>query len=431
MAGFKRVDVIEVRCWGEQVGAIAADPVAGAYVFQYSPAWIKRHIQLAPLTMSIQPGGPDKWLFPGLSAETYRRLPGMLADALPDKFGNALIDAWMSARGIRPDQITPLDRLVYMGKRGMGALEFRPARSGAGRTSAAPLRIAKMVEQARKVLDGSILDDQAAAESLSHIISVGTSAGGTRAKAVVGWNPATEGLVSGQFDLPDGYEHWLLKFDGVGAGSQLGPDRHVGRTEFAYHLMATAAGINMQPCRLLEENGRAHFMTKRFDRCGNAKVHMQTLCGIGHYDFNLRQTNAYEQLFLTIKGLGLPDAVFTEAFRRMAFNVAARNNDDHTKNFSFILPEGGSWSLSPAYDVTFACTPGHVWHGEHLMSVNGKTSDITREDLLTIADRFSIPGAINALVQVNAAIACWDEFAAQAAIPEQSAEHIKVLLLPV
>lgn len=172
-------------------------------------------------------------------------------------------------------------------------------------------------------------------------------------------------------------------------------------------------------------------MTKRLDRCGNAKVHMQSLCGMGHYDYNLRQTNAYEQLFLTIKDLGLPDADLTEAFRRMAFNVAARNNDDHTKNFSFILPEGGSWSLSPAYDVTFACTPGHVWHGEHLISVNGKTSDITREDLLTIADRFSIPGAMSALTQVNAAIARWDQFAAQAAIPEQSAEHIEGLLLQV
>ena len=425
MAQFKHVDVIEVHIWGQRVGAVAADPSVAAYVFEYDPKWLSKGSDLAPFNMPISSASPS-FVFPTLPKETFMGLPGMLSDALPDRFGNQLIDAWMAQHGYTPEQITTLDRLAYMGKRGLGGLEFRPSRAG-NTSSSAPLQMASLVEVARRAVQGTLGDDETSANALNSIISVGTSAGGARAKAVLGWNQATGDLVSGQFDLPDGFEHWLLKFDGMGLDRALGPSQQYGRIEYAYSEMAGAAGVVMSPCWLLQENGRAHFMTKRFDRVGNQKVHVQSLCAMRHMDYNARQTHAYESLFLTAAELKLGDEAMTQLFRRMAFNVAARNHDDHTKNFAFLLAQGGQWELAPAYDVTFAYDPSNIWLSHHLMSVNGKNDDIDREDLMTVAARFSIPGAKAAIEGVNAAIASWPKYAATAGVHDDEIRRIAEL----
>ncbi len=406
--------VIEVRIWGSLVGALALEPRLGCYAFEYDQAWRRRGIELAPRMM---PTGAREtmFVFPQLG-ESFKRLPGLLADALPDDFGNALIDAWMAAKGISRESITSLDRLAYMGKRGLGALEFRPAK-GALRESAQPLEMKSLVEAARKFLHGDFSGDVHAQAALANMIKVGTSAGGARAKAVVAWNPRTEEIRSGQFDPAEGFEQWLLKFDGVGRDWELGTTADYGRIEYAYYLMATRhAGIAMSPCRLLEENGRAHFMTRRFDRDGRTKHHLQSLCALSHLDYKQRATHAYEQYFMAISELRLGDLALTEAFRRMAFNVMARNCDDHTKNFGFRLKEGGTWELAPAYDVTHAHNPKGEWTSQHLMSVNGNFDAITRDDLMAVADRFSVPGAAAVLDAVKAAVEQWPEVAAEAGV---------------
>lgn len=411
--------VIEVRIWGQRVGAVAPDPQAGCYAFEYDPRWRRQGIELAPLTMPTDAAAPV-FLFPALPEVTFKGLPGLLSDALPDAFGNALIDAWMAQHGVAADAITTLDRLAYMGKRGMGALEFRPAR-GSHNESAEPLQMKSLVEAARKVLQGDLSDDAHAQAALANIIRVGTSAGGARAKAVVAWNSDTGELRSGQFDVAPGFEHWLLKFDGVGKDMELGTGAHYSRIEYAYHHMALAAGIAMEPCRLLLENGRAHFMTRRFDRDGHRKHHIQSLCAMQHMDYNQRATHAYEQLFLVVTRLQLGEEALAEAFRRMAFNVMARNCDDHSKNFAFRLKQGGAWELTPAYDVTHAYNPQGEWTYQHLMSVNGKFDGIGRDDLLAVAQRFGVRRAKAVLAQVRDAVLRWTEFAEAAEIPEAEA----------
>lgn len=414
--------LIEVRIWGHQVGALAGDHNVGAYVFEYAPAWRRMGIELSPLMMPVA-GTQTKFVFPALPEPAFKRLPGMLADALPDDFGNALIDAWMARQGVDARQITALDRLAYMGKRGMGALEFRPA-TGSHRESREPLQMKQLVETARQLIHGDLSNDAHAQAALANIIRVGTSAGGARAKAVVAWNPDTGELRSGQFDVADGFEHWLLKFDGMGKDLELGTGVHYGRIEYAYHRMALAAGIDMQPCRLLEENGRAHFMTRRFDRDGNRKHHVQSLCAMQHLDYKQRGTHAYESLFLTAERLSLDDRARAQLFLRMAFNVMARNCDDHTKNFAFLLREQQPWMLAPAFDVTHAYNPAGEWTYQHLMSVNGKFDRIGRADLVAVGDRFGVPRIPVLLDQVADAVAGWPGFADEAGLP--AAEAAKV-----
>jgi serine/threonine-protein kinase HipA len=355
------------------------------------------------------------FVFTGLPRETYHGLPAMLADALPDAFGNSLINAWMAKRGIPPQSISPLDRLAYMGRRGMGALAFKPAR-GAMAESSTPLKMKGLVEAARRAVAGDLSDDSHAKAALSNIIRVGTSAGGARAKAVVAWNPETDELRSGQFDVAPGFEHWLLKFDGVGKDGDLGEAEGYGRIEYAYHRMAAAAGVVMSPCRLMAENGRAHFMTRRFDRDGNRRIHVQTLCAMQHMDYKQRATHAYESLFMTAKALQLGDVAGIQLFLRMAFNVAARNCGGHSKNFAFMLQEGGRWELAPAYDITHAYNPQSYWVAQHLMSINGKFQGAARQDLMVLASRFNIPAVSMLLEQVNAAVAQWDRFADEAGV---------------
>lgn len=403
--------------WGGRVGAVAPDPRLDCYAFAYDPAWRRKAIEAAPLTMPLA-DRHETFEFPALPKATYLGLPAMLADALPDDFGNALIDAWMATKGIDKSSITVLDRLAYMGQRGMGALEFRPQR-GSHKESAAPIAMKQLVEEARRLVQGNFAVDNEAKAALANIIKVGTSAGGARAKAVIAWNPKTDEVRSGQFDAAPGFEHWLLKFDGIGKDKELGTGEGYGRIEYAYSLMAKAAGISMFPCRLLEENGRAHFMTRRFDRDVTSdgqthKHHVQTLCAMNHLDFRQRGTHAYAQLFLTMAKLNLGDDAVSQGFRRMAFNVMARNCDDHTKNFAFLLKQGGSWELAPAYDITHAYNPKGEWTYQHLMSVNGKFHGITRDDLLEDADRFSVRKPREILAEVRSVLENWAEFSVQA-----------------
>ena len=415
----KDVSTIEVSAWGRKVGVAALDPSLAYYAFEYYPAWKRSGAELAPLHMPLT-DARSTFIFPSLPEATYLRLPALLADALPDDFGNALIDAWMAQKGVAKASVTVLDRLAYMGKRGMGALEFQPAR-GANRESSAPVEMKELVEEARRLIQGTFSVDHEAKAALANIIRVGTSAGGARAKAVIAWNPQTGEVRSGQFDAAPGFEHWLLKFDGVGRDKELGTGEGYGRIEYAYYLMAKAAGIRMSDSRLLEENGRAHFMTKRFDRevvdGKTLKHHVQTLCALDHLDFRQRGTHDYSQLFIAAARLDLDDDAMSQLFRRMTFNVMARNCDDHTKNFSFILRQGSSWDLAPAYDVTHAFNPRGEWTYQHLMSVNKKFDGITRDDLLTVADRFGIRKAEDSISDVRAAIGNWPEFAQKANLP--------------
>ncbi|HEX4976130.1 MAG TPA: type II toxin-antitoxin system HipA family toxin [Pseudomonadales bacterium] len=427
-AAYQRVSRVEVFLWGKQVGAVALDPVYGYYAFAYAPEFIKTGMEPAPLQMPLNNGDP--YLFTDLPVETYKRLPAMLADALPDDFGNALIDRYMAERGLSKSDITALDRLAYMGNRAMGALTFKPSR-GPSRRVATSIELSRLVEQARKAVTGNFdEDDDHTNAALRSIIDVGTSAGGARAKAVIAWNRETRNIRSGQVDAPEGYEHWLLKFDGMGKDHELGASGGYGRIEYAYHLMAKAAGIGMSECYLLEENGRAHFMTKRFDRgANNTRHHLQTLCAFNHIDYKKKGTNAYAQLFECIVKLQLPYAQKEEAFRRMVFNVMARNCDDHSKNFSFLLKQGSNWELSPAYDITFAHNPAGEWTHQHLMAVNGKFKNFDVEDLLAEAERFAIGSAPKVIREVRQAIERWPEFASKAGVPPTQAQQINQQLL--
>lgn len=423
---YKKVERIDVFIWGKFVGAIALDPKLGYYVFAYDKHFGKSGIELSPLHMPLNET-EEPYVFTDLPVASYKRLPAMLADALPDDFGNALIDRYMADKGILPQQITQLDRLAYLGQRAMGALEFKPAH-GPKIHKATALELNSLVMEARKLIRGHIDNDHHASAALRNIIEVGTSAGGARAKAVIAWNPKTKEICSGHVNADNGFEHWILKFDGMGKDRELGSSQDYGRIEYAYYLMARAAGINMSSSYLLEENGRAHFMTKRFDRANNnIKYHMQSLCAINHLDYKKKGTNSYEQLFITMHQLSLGHEVFVEAFRRMVFNVMARNCDDHTKNISFLLREGSAWELAPAYDVTFAHNPQGEWTSQHLMSVNGKFNDFTLNDLFAVADRFGIGEAKSVINEVAFAIKDWPDYAKKAKINQSEMERIQKL----
>jgi serine/threonine-protein kinase HipA len=421
---YQHVRAVEVHLWGRHIGSVALDPAYGYYAFAYTPACAGMGIQPAPLQMPVAPHAP--YLFTDLPEATYKRLPAMLSDALPDDFGNALINRYMAEQGIAARDVTALDRLAYMGTRAMGALTVKPARGPARRKPTA-IELGALVEQARRAVRGIVEDDAHASAALRGIIEVGTSAGGARAKAVIALHPQTGEIRSGQLDAPEGFEHWLLKFDGMGADQELGASQHYGRIEYAYHLMARAAGIRMTDCRLLQENGRAHFMTRRFDREGqSARHHMQTLCAMAHVDYRKQAANAYAQLFDAISQLALPYEDMEQAFRRMVFNVMGRNCDDHSKNFSFLLRQDSrAWQLAPAYDLTFAHNPKGVWTHQHLMAVNGKFKNFELADLRAEAERFGIGSAPRVINEVRAAIRQWPGFARQAGLPQAQTRAIQ------
>jgi serine/threonine-protein kinase HipA len=420
----KKVMVAEVRLWDKMVGAVAWDDRQQAANFQYDEAFIHSGLEVAPVTMPL---GQGIFSFPNLSRETFRGLPGLLADSLPDRFGNALIDVWLQQQGRAATDFTPIERLCYQGSRGMGALEFKPALTREVK-KAIPLEIAKLTALASEILKqrshfkanlhGS--DSQV----LTTIIRVGTSAGGARAKAVVAWNPETHEVRSGQVPAPAGFEPWILKFDGI-HDKELGEPRGFGRIEYAYHRMARAAGIEMTECRLLEEGGRAHFMTRRFDRdqAGN-KIHVQSLCALGHYDFNRPGQYSYEQAFAMIQKLNIGHDALCEMFRRMSFNLIASNKDDHTRNIAFLMDRQGHWKLSPAFDVMWAHNPDGFWTNRHQMSINGKQDDFKRDDVLGVAEQYGIKDGAAILDKVGEAVSRWRSFAKEAGVLGEVAKEI-------
>ncbi len=410
---YRHVDLLRVEAFGRTVGAVGAASARRSYAFQYDPAWVRSGIELSPLLMPLaQARAP--FTFPGLNRETFYDLPPMIADSLPDAFGNGIVDAVLAREGVSHDRVTPLDRLAYVGARGMGALTFTPDHSP--RDLPTTLEMSELVEAARRAVHGDLASPDTRTDALNHLLAVGTSAGGARAKAVIAWNRTTGEMTAGGIQAPRGFEQWLLKFDGVGADRQLGTGADYGRTEYAYSLMARDAGIDMAPTELLEEGGRAHFVTRRFDRPGTdgERLHMQTLCGIGGLDFNAVGVNDYASYFGTMVSLGIDER--EEAFRRVVFNVLASNNDDHTKNLSFLMGADGAWRLAPAYDVTFAYSPTSPWVSRHLMSVEGKFEHITTADLEVLGDRAGVAGYRDIIVRVADAVERFGGFAAAAGL---------------
>ncbi len=419
--------VARINIWDKYVGAVLWDSESGVASFEFDPGYIRNNLDIAPLFMPLSeaPIG-RKFSFPDLPLRTYYGLPGLLADSLPDKFGHQLIDVWLATQGRGPGSMNPVERLGYMGKRGMGALEFHPA-TRIERGTSNSLDVSELVGLAQKAvskkadLKTDFTGDEA--QSLLDIIRVGTSAGGARAKAVIAINKHNT-VRSGQLDVPEGYSHWLIKLDGV-TDEQLGDPKGYGRIEYAYHKMALDCGIIMSECRLLEENGRAHFMTRRFDRIAhNKKLHMQTLCGIGHFDYNNPNAYAYEQAFQIMRSLRLPYSDAEQLYRRMVFNVVSCNNDDHTKNISFLMDETGHWSLSPAYDITYAYNPANIWISQHQLSVNSKRRDITCNDLLAVATQMNIKKSKEIIEQAQEVISRWKEYANDAGMAESQIRAI-------
>jgi serine/threonine-protein kinase HipA len=378
--------------------------------------------------------GPGVHRFPELVRTSFRGLPGLISDSLPDRFGHAVIDAWLRGQGRSPEDFDALERLCYVGTRGMGALEFVPA-LGPRSSRAERIHLGALVELASEVLArredlSASFDGESRADALREILRVGTSAGGARAKAVIAWNPETGEVRSGQAGAPPGFQHWLLKFDGVSGNrdkERLADPRGYGTIEYAYSLMAAAAGIHMTETRLLEEGGRRHFMTRRFDRTPEGdKLHMQSLGALRHLDLDDPRASSYEDAFDTIRGLGLGMDAVEEQFRRMAFNVAARNQDDHVKNIAFLMDRAGTWSLAPAFDVIYAYNPDGAWTARHQMSIAGRREEITREDLRACARTASMRrGRADDLIDdVAAAVARWREFADEAGVDEEHVERI-------
>jgi serine/threonine-protein kinase HipA len=422
---------VEVRLWGSTIGAALLEPDERTAVFQYTPEFAASGIEVSPLAMPLR---TQPYAFPDLPYRAFKGLPGLLADSLPDRYGNALIDAWLARQGREAKGVTAIERLSYMGTRGTGALEFAPVK-GPQLTADQGIEIGELVELASRILsdrDGfaTTLAPGNEEQGLLEILSVGMSAGGARAKAVIAWNPENDDVRSGQVDAPPGYEHWLLKFDGVSGNrdrERLADPEGYGAVEFAYSQMAVAAGIEMTPCRLFEENGRRHFTTRRFDRpTGDTKLHMQSLAALRHYDFNDPSSYSYEQALLTIRTLGLPMAAIEQQFRRLAFNLIGRNQDDHVKNIAFLMDRGGNWSLSPAFDMTYNYNLDGEWTHRHQMSVNGKRDGFVSDDLLRCAESASMQRtrAIAILEEVGAAVAGWRGFADLAGVPEERAEEI-------
>ncbi|MEM9257295.1 MAG: type II toxin-antitoxin system HipA family toxin [Pseudomonadota bacterium] len=428
-----------VILWGATLGYVVWDPKRECGVFEYDPDFQQTGVQVAPIEMPL---GATIYAFPELNEATYRGLPGMLADSLPDKFGNALIDQWLAETGRTPKAFNSVERLTYVGTRGMGALEFHPALE-ASPNATISLDIQELVDLSSKVLslreeEQFQLDpctNQDNLEGLNNILAVGTSAGGARAKAIIAWNESTNHVRSGQIDAGDGYTYWLLKFDGVANNKdkELADAQGYGRIEYAYHLMARDAGIAMTRCMLMEENGRAHFMTRRFDRTDDGqKLHMQSLCALGHYDFNLPGATSYEQAFLVCDELGLGMAHKEQLFLRMVFNVLAYNRDDHTKQIAFLMDKRGQWHLSPAYDVTYAFNPSGEFTSRHQMTVNRKRDNITTEDFVAVAKRqgLNVASCKRLIDSVKAATSSWQTYAQAAQVDERKANLIGDLIIP-
>ena len=425
----------KVFLWGSMIGAVTWLEDKEAGVFQYSPDFLGSDIQLAPLMMPLD---ASPYEFPALARNTFKGLPGLLADSLPDKYGNAIIDEWLASKGQTAASFHPVERLCYVGTRGMGALEFEPATLGPPASKGA-VDVESLVDLVNRILNRraglegvfTSVDDR---EAINDILRVGTSAGGARAKAILAWNPKTNQFRSGQVEAESGFEHWLMKFDGVTSNidMEISTPKGYGRIEHAYHLMAIEAGIEMTKCRLHHEGGRSHFMTKRFDRTAKGgKLHMQSLGAIAHYDYRQPGSYSYEQAIQVIKRLGLPQNDMNQQVLRAIFNIIGRNCDDHVKNIAFLMDRRGEWHLSPAFDISYAWNPSGEWTSRHQMSVNGKREGIERKDLVSLANAANIKMVranqmIDSVIEV---IRRWPEFADKAGVVDTRIKDIQTYQL--
>lgn len=425
-----------VKIWDELVGAVAWDEDRQLGSFEYDRDFLGKGWDLAPLKMPIS-GNRSIYTFPELrkpndrAYDTFKGLPGLLADALPDRYGNQLINTWLAQNGRAEGGMNPVEQLCFMGSRAMGALQFEPATLKEDKNTF-KVELDGLVDISRKMLSTRATfstdwsEDQE--KAMREILKIGTSAGGARPKALIAYHPITGDVRSGQTKVPKGYEHWLIKLDGV-SDAQFGESTGYGRIEFAYYNMAKACKIEMMPSRLLEENGRAHFMTKRFDRDKtNKRHHIQTWCAINHFDFNEVTSYSYEQLFQTMRELRLPYPAAEEMFRRMVFNVMAKNCDDHTKNFAFRLQQGERWELSPAYDICHAYRPGSPWVSQHALSINGKRTGISTSDLKQLAKSMNIKKAAAIIDQINGVVRRWPDFADDAQVAPMKRDEIRSTL---
>ena len=425
------VDVAKVKIWGELAGAVRWVEEEQLGYFEYDSRFIKKGFDLSPIKMPIE-NGAQTYSFPelrkgrGATEDTFKGLPGLLADALPDKYGNRLINVWLVQQGREENSMNPVEKLCFIGSRGMGALEFEPAQIQSNKSSFS-LALDGLVQIAQKMLherESFVTQmDRNEENAMMDILKIGTSAGGARPKAVIAYNHKTKEIRSGQGSVPKGFEHWLIKLDGI-SGAQFGENSGWGRVEFAYYLMAKDCGIQISESQLLEENGRAHFMTKRFDRNGNVKHHIQSLCGLQHYDFNDMSGYSYEQVFQTMRLLRCTYPEAEEMFRRMVFNVLATNYDDHTKNFSFILKKGEAWRLAPAYDLCFSFDETNHWVSRQTLSVNGKRLNISKADLMTIAKDNNIKKGDQIIDDINQTIKSWPTYANIARVRPDLQERI-------
>jgi serine/threonine-protein kinase HipA len=420
--------VAKIFLWDTLVGAVWWNEETQTAVLEFAPEGIKSNLDVAPIVMPINNmlNGNRIFSFPGLNQETYKGLPGMLADVLPDRFGNAVIDAWLARKGRSAADVNPVERLCFIGTRGMGALEFQPAAEPFMEESEILemkelVNIASDLIHQKKKLKTNLKENRL--QALRSMIQVGTSAGGARAKAIVAFNEKTGEVRSGQLPAGEDFEYWILKFDGI-HDADLGNPAGYGRIEYAYYQMAVDCGIEMMESILLEENDRAHFMTKRFDRMGNEKLHMQSLCGIAHFDFNMPGAYGYEQAFQIMRQLRLPYQAAEQMFLRMVFNVVARNQDDHTKNIAFLLNKKGEWKLAPAYDMNYAYNPEKGWTMRHQMSINGKTENIAVEDLMQVAISMNIKGAAKHIETIKNVVGDWKRYAKNAGVKKEQIKEI-------
>ncbi len=425
----------KVMLWGSQIGAVFLDDGSDVAAFEYTPSFSRSGIQVSPLEMPL---ARHPFSFPGLSRETFNGLPGLVADSLPDKYGTALINVWLAGQGRDPADFNAVERLCYVGTRGMGALEFEPA-EGPDPATGEDIQIGALIELASEVLSNRTELEASLAKgeregALREILSVGTSAGGARAKAVIAWNPETDQVRSGQVDNGPGFEPWLLKFDGVEDNRDkdaLADPRGYGLIEFAYSRMAKDAGVTMTACRLLTENGRSHFMTRRFDRDDqNRKIHMQSLGAIAHFDFNQPGAYSYEQALLVARRLNLGPDAREQMFRRMTFNVVARNQDDHVKNIAFLMDRAGSWGLAPAFDVTYSYNPKSKWTGRHQMTLAGKAEGFTLDDFIEAGKVATLPRgrAKEIVAEVTEVVSRWSAYAEDAKVDPSQRKKIQTNL---
>lgn len=417
-----------INIWNKRVGAIAWNSETGLGSFEYDTSFLKNNWDLAPIKMPTNEAEKRVFTFSELrDVGTFKGMPGLLADILPDKYGNALINSWLTRQGRPTDSLNPIEMLCFIGARGMGALEIEPAQPKTS-NNASKIELGSLVEMAERILssrkDFSTNIASNEEKAFFDILKIGTSAGGARAKAVIAYNHKSGEVRSGQANAPKEFAHWLIKFDGV-TDKQFGSSSGYGRVEMAYHLMAVDAEIEMTECQLLEENGRAHFMTRRFDReHGKGKLHVQSFCAMQHYDFNEVNQYSYEQLFETMRLLGLPYPQAEQLYRRMVFNVLCRNCDDHTKNFAFVMDKSGIWKLSPAYDICHAYRPESDWVSQHALSINGKRKNITKTDLLEVAMQMNVKKAENIIQQITDITGNWEEYADNLKVDQKLKEAI-------